>query len=67
MQQVKFFKCLGYDSSKLETEINQWIRDNQVKIVDIKIQLSPPPPGAGLQKASAGQSELVCLVVYEGA
>jgi len=40
MIQVKFFKGTGYDGLlKIESEVNQWLKDNKMKIEKVETNL----------------------------
>lgn len=38
MRKVKFFKKL-YDCNSLDEEINGWIKDNNMELIDIKLSV----------------------------
>ncbi len=64
MHQVKIFKDLEFHYDQLERHINDWIRDNKIDVVDIRIQLAPQSPGEGGGLGSSSDSDLLGYVVY---
>lgn len=67
MRQIKIFKCLEHQCTELQDEVNAWIRDSKVDVVDVRLQLAPQSSGVG-KDTSLGegvQSDVMCLVVYE--
>lgn len=69
MQQLKFFKGLETDLEALEDEINKWIRDAKVRIVNIFGNLSPQSmTGEGtrnLSRPGFASSDVLLVIVYE--
>lgn len=65
MLQVKIFKNLEFHYDETAEELNNWIRENQIDVVDIRVQLSPQSPGAGAPVGGDHEeSDLLCYVVY---
>ncbi len=66
MIQVKTFKGTEFEQEELETQLNNWIRENNIKVVDIKISLSPQSTSnrqrVGMRDLS---SDLLYAVIYE--
>lgn len=67
MRQIKIFKCLEHQCTELEDQVNGWIRDSKVDVVDVRLQLAPQSPGVDKDTAlgEGVQSDVMCLVVYE--
>jgi hypothetical protein len=67
MQQVKLFKSVEAEISSLETEINNWIRENGIRVVSIRGNIAPQtvsdPTGGGLNRFSP--SDVLIVVTYE--
>jgi hypothetical protein len=60
---VKIFKALEFHFDELSREVNEWIRENRIDAVDIRVQLSPQSQGAQTISDS-DESDLLCYVVY---
>lgn len=68
MRQIKIFKSLEYEYADLEHRVNTWISENQINVVDIKLQLESQttPPGKETSFGhAADQSDLMLVVIYE--
>ena len=64
MQQIKIFKSIESELGSLENEINEWISEQSVKIVEIFGNIapqSPSTPGMG----SFSSSDVLVVIVYE--
>ena len=64
MQQIKIFKSIESELGSLENEINEWISDQSVKIVEIFGNIAPQShstPGMG----SFSSSDVLVVIVYE--
>lgn len=64
MLQVKIFKSLEFHYDDLTNEVNKWIADNRIDVVDIRVQIAPQSPGEGASLASDTESDVLCYVVY---
>lgn len=64
MQKVKLFKSVDNEINELETQINNWIVTQKVKITSIQGNISPQPGKASMQ-GSFSQSDLFVIVLYE--
>jgi len=65
MRQIKFFKCLEYEHVEMQDRINDWIRKDKIDVVDVKFQLAPQTLGGeGNALGEGGQSDVMCLVIY---
>ena len=66
MIQVKTFKGTEFQQEELEDQLNNWIKENNIKVVDIKISLSPQSSSdrkrVGMRDLS---SDLLYAVIYE--
>lgn len=71
MQQIKFFKGVENDLGKLESEINEWLASNQVRVLQVFGNLAPQSTpmaggaGAGLSNVSFPASDVFMCVLYE--
>ena len=64
MQQIKIFKSIESKLGSLEDEINEWISEQSVTIVQIFGNIapqSPSTPGMG----SFSSSDVLVVIVYE--
>ena len=72
MQQIHFFKSTENDLSALQTEMNAWLRDNDVRVVQIFGNIAPQTvthddAGTGLTKSAFAPSDVLIAVLYEAA
>ena len=71
MQQVKLFKGLESELSKLEAEVNDWVRDSGARVLSITGNIAPQsdaPKGKGGGLGSGfAPSDVVLIVLYETA
>jgi hypothetical protein len=63
MRFVKIFKGIENDLWGLEEEINQWIQDEGVSVVDIIGNIAPQ--GEGVQGQGFSASDVLLVVLYE--
>ncbi len=64
MQQIKIFKSIESELGSLEGEINDWISEESVRIVEIFGNIapqSPSTPGMG----SFSSSDVLVVILYE--
>ena len=72
MQQIHFFKSTENDLSALQTEMNAWLRENDVRVVQIFGNIAPQTvtqddAGTGLTKSAFAPSDVLIAVVHEPA
>ncbi len=72
MRQVKLFKGIESDVTVLEGEVNAWIRQSGVRVLNITGNIAPQSekPGAtggGLGKSAFAPSDVILIVLYETA
>lgn len=71
MHQIKIFKMRENDLERLEQVVNQWIAENQVRVVQIFGNIAPQSPKAGgvstITKTAHDPSDILIVVVYEKA
>ena len=63
MQQIKIFKSIESELGSLEAEINDWISEESVRIVEIFGNIapqSPSTPGMG----SFSSSDVLVVILY---
>ena len=69
MQQVKLFKSVEAEISGLETEVNNWIRENGVRVVSIQGNIAPQTV-SDFKAVTSGRfspSDVLLVVTYETA
>ncbi|MCP5519632.1 MAG: hypothetical protein H7A45_20515 [Verrucomicrobiales bacterium] len=69
MQQIKIFKSTELDLELVERSVNEWLAQNQVRVVNIFGNIAPQGPKQGqssvLTKSGHSPSDLLLVVVYE--
>ncbi len=68
MQQFKLFKGIESDAGGLETEINNWLRDNSVRVIQSFGNIAPQTPGSTKQESGGrmyAPSDLFVGFLYE--
>lgn len=66
MRQIRFFKCLEYEHLDMQEQVNAWIREDKIDVVDVKLQLSPQSvAGEGNALGEGNQSDVMCVVIYD--
>ena len=70
MHQIKTFKGLESDLTGLEHEVNQWLAQSRVKVVQIigniaPQSIAPSAKGSGLTTTEFASSDVLFVVVYE--
>jgi len=70
MRQVKIFKGLESDVTKLEEEVNEWIRRSRANVVSLTGNISPQTVISGAKTSGLGQgsfppSDVILVVLYE--
>ncbi|MBA61952.1 MAG: hypothetical protein CMJ76_06245 [Planctomycetaceae bacterium] len=63
MQQIKIFKSIESELTTMEDEINQWIAENDINVVNILGNIAPQTPtGPGMGTFSS--SDVLLVVLY---
>jgi len=65
MQQVKIFKSIESELNALEQEINEWISDSGVKIVNITGNIAAQSATTGSLGDTFSASDVLLFVLYE--
>jgi len=69
MQQVKIFYGLENETGSIEKEINDWIRESGVKVLQITGNVAPQSGGSAssgyLTKSPSNPSDVMIIVLYE--
>lgn len=68
MQQIRLFKSIETDVSDLEREINSWLQESGVKVINIFGNIAPQTvtsDSGGTSGRSFSPSDLFMVVVYE--
>ncbi|MHC4947560.1 MAG: hypothetical protein ACYTG1_04775 [Planctomycetota bacterium] len=67
-QQVKFFKGVESEATKLETEVNEWLVSSGAHVIQISGNIAPQTVASG-KAAPAGRSytpsDLFVAILYE--
>ncbi|MDA0832618.1 MAG: hypothetical protein O2955_18985 [Planctomycetota bacterium] len=66
MQQVKIFKSVESEVASLENEVNEWIRANGCRVINVVANIAPQSDAlqAGIQGRYA-PSDVLLVVLYE--
>ena len=72
MQQIRFFKSTETDLTDLQREMNAWLRDSGVRVVQIFGNIAPQTvtrddTSTGLTKSAFAPSDVLIAVLYEPA
>ncbi|MBI4660149.1 MAG: hypothetical protein HY735_15020 [Verrucomicrobia bacterium] len=68
MHQIKIFKSLETDLSLLEKQVNSWLAESKVQVVNMFGNIapqSPSPDAATLTKSAHPPSDILLVVLYE--
>jgi len=71
MQQIKLFTGTEEQTEELETQVNDWIQNNTIKVISITGNISPQSPQPGgddtptLSKSRFSASDILIVVTYE--
>ena len=68
MQQIKIFKSIETDVSSLESEINSWLKESGVKVINIFGNIAPQTVNSDSSASSSrafSPSDVFMVVVYE--
>ena len=64
MQQIKIFKSIESELSSLEDEINSWMTEQNVTVINIFGNIAPQSP-SGPGMGSFSSSDVLVVVLYE--
>lgn len=71
MQQVKIFKSIEPEVESLEKQINTWIRDSKVRVLNVFGNIAPQSIPAELKSVAPARgfapSDIFVIVLYETA
>lgn len=71
MQQVKIFKGTELDLVELERQVNEWITENGVRVIQMVGNIAPQGPkqdgSSMLSKTGHAPSDVLLVVLYEKA
>ncbi len=65
MQQVKIFKSIESELIALEEEINEWIAENNAKVINITGNIAAQSTSSGSLGDSFSGSDVLLFVLYE--
>lgn len=69
MQQIKIFKGIETETSSLEAEVNAWLAETGVRVVNVFGNIAPQSAssdsGPGLGGSRFAPSDVLMVVVYE--
>ena len=67
MQQLKLFKGVEAEVSQLETEVNNWIRENGIRVVSIQGNIAPQTVSDSKAESVRrfAPSDVLIVVTYE--
>lgn len=65
MQQVKLFKNVESELEDLEASINQWIQENDAKVISIQANIAPQTSTSTAGMNSFASSDILVVVMYE--
>ena len=68
MHQVKIFKSLESACKDLEAEINAWLKEEEVRVIEIFGNIAPQSPGRGEALGASGAtipSDVFVTILYE--
>ena len=67
MHKVKIFKSIESEIVTLEEEINEWLSESGVQVVQLVGNISPQTPTSGsIPGATFSSSDVLVIIVYEG-
>ena len=69
MQKIKIFKGIEGDTGLLEQEINSWISENNIKVIQMTGNIAPQSSGEARQTGTArfALSDVIVILLYEAA
>lgn len=70
MHQIKIFKGLEDDTSTIEHDVNKWLKENQVKVVQVFGNVAPQALSSAVMKSTLTRtnhppSDVLLVVLYE--
>ena len=70
MHQIKIFKGLEDDTTTIEHDVNKWLKDNQVKVVQVFGNVAPQALSSTAMKSTLTRtnhppSDVFLVVLYE--
>ena len=70
MHQIKIFKSLESDIGQLEKQVNSWLAETNVRVINMFGNIAPqsPPPevhSTTISKGSFPPSDVLLVVLYE--
>ena len=65
MVQIKTFKGLEHEHELLEEAVNSWIRENNARVLDVKLVLAPQSKVPNNVLRQGTSSDVMVLVTYE--
>jgi hypothetical protein len=70
MQQIKMFKGLENDLAGLEAQVNEWMRESNIRVVSVVGNIAPQSEssgggGAGVGTSRFAPSDVILIVLYE--
>jgi len=65
MQQVKIFKSIESELWNMEAEINAWMKEENVKVLNITGNIAPQTGAASSTTGSFSASDVLIVVLYE--
>lgn len=65
MIQIKTFKGLEHEHELLDGAVNAWIRENKIRVQDVKLVLAPQSKISGNVLRQGTSSDVMVLVTYE--
>ena len=71
MQQIKIFKAIETGIPQLESQVNEWMAANKVRVIQITGNIAPqtsitdPASPGYITKSPHGPSDVLLVVLYE--
>ncbi|HEX7379421.1 MAG TPA: hypothetical protein VF278_20025 [Pirellulales bacterium] len=70
MQQIKIFKGIEHELKSLEDEVNAWLAESEVEVLQIMGNIAPQTPSsrhdaAGLTQGEFPPSDVLLIVLYK--
>ncbi len=70
MHQIKIFKALESDVASLEKQVNSWLAESKVRVINMFGNIAPQSPGpetnsATITRGSFPPSDILLVVLYE--
>jgi len=65
MVQIKTFRGLEHEHDQVCDQINAWIRDNNIRVVSVAMNMAPQSKVPDSVLRSGTSSDLMVLVTYE--